>query len=218
MKTDTQLQRDVIDELRWDAAARGAEIGVAAKEGVVTLSGQVPTYMQKYSAVKAAEKVIGVTVVADDIEVKFSSDVRRSDTEIAHAASEALRSDIQVPDAVVKARVDNGWITLDGETEWNYQRASAERAVRNLAGVKGVTNLIAIKPKLPSTAEVSRKIKDAIRRAAESDADHIIVDAIDGQVTLRGKVRTWSERKDAENAAWSAPGVREVVDHITIGI
>jgi osmotically-inducible protein OsmY len=218
MKTDTQIQGDVIDELRWDASTRSMEIGVAAKNGVVTLSGAASNYAQKHAAVKAAERVVGVAAVADDIEVKFGPSALRSDTDVAHATAEALQRDTQVPANAVKARVDNGWVTLDGETEWNYQRSSAERAVRNLWGVKGVTNLIRIKPTVPSTAEVSRMIKAAIQRSAESDADRIIVDALDGRITLRGKVRTWSERQDAERAAWSAPGVREVVDQITIGL
>jgi osmotically-inducible protein OsmY len=218
MKTDTQIQGDVIDELRWDASTRSMEIGVAAKNGVVTLSGAASNYAQKHAAVKAAERVVGVAAVADDIEVKFGPSALRSDTDVAHATAEALQRDTQVPANAVKARVDNGWVTLDGETEWNYQRSSAERAVRNLWGVKGVTNLIRIKPTVPSTAEVSRMIKAAIQRSAESDADRIIVDALDGRITLLGKVRTWSERQDAERAAWSAPGVREVVDQITIGL
>jgi osmotically-inducible protein OsmY len=218
MKTDTQLHRDVLDELRWEPVTRSLELGVAARDGVVTLTGRVSSFSQKYSAVKAAERVAGVKAVADDIEVRLPSNLVRSDTDIAHAAADALRANIEIPAGKIKARVDEGWISLDGESEWQYQRSAAERAVRNLPGVRGVTNLIKLKPTAASPAEVEVKIKAAMRRAAEEDADRITVEAMDGRVTLRGKVRTWAERNDAERAAWSAPGVREVVDQIVIGL
>jgi osmotically-inducible protein OsmY len=185
---------------------------------VVTLSGQVPSYAMKYTSVKAAERVLGVKAVANDIEVRLAKDLKRTDSDIAHAAVNALAWNVEIPENKVKVRVDEGWITLDGELEWQYQRNAVERAVRTLSGVKGVTNLILVKPSAPSPSEVGKNIRDALRRSAEQDADKITVDASNGRITLHGKVRTWVERQDAERAAWSAPGVREVVDQITVGV
>jgi osmotically-inducible protein OsmY len=216
MKTDSQLQRDVQDELSWEPSIREAEIGVVAKDGVVTIAGYVDTFAEKYMAERAAERVSGVKAIADDLKVKLPTGFQRPDTEIAHAVVNALRADIQVPDDKIKARVEGGWITLEGDVEWQYQKSAAERAVRYLRGVVGVTNRIALKPKRASTFEVSHKIKDALRRNAEIDADHIIVEATEGRVTLRGTVRSYAERQDAERAAWGAPGVTNVEDRISI--
>lgn len=216
MKTDTQLQRDVQAELSWEPSVRDAEIGVAAKDGVVTLSGYVDTFAEKYLAERAAERVSGVKAIADDLKVKLPTAFQRPDTEIAHAVVNALRSDIQVPDDKVKAKVEDGWVTLEGDVEWQYQKNAAERAVRYLRGVVGVSNHIMLKPKRVSTVEVSTKIREALRRNAELDAERIIVEAADGQVTLKGWVRSYAERQDAERAAWAAPGVTRVDDKISI--
>lgn len=216
MKTDTQLQRDVQAELAWEPSVHEAEIGVAAKDGVVTLSGYVHSFAEKYIAERAAERVSGVRAIAEDLTVKLPTRFERTDTTIAHDVVNALCTDIQVPDDRIKARVENGWITLDGDVEWQYQKSAAERAVRYLAGVIGVSNRITIQPKRVSTFEVSNKIKDALRRNAEVDADHIVVEAADGRVTLKGTVRSYAERLDAERAAWAAPGVRSVEDKIAI--
>jgi osmotically-inducible protein OsmY len=218
MKIDTQLQRDVLDELKWEPSVRDAEIGVAAKDGVVTLSGTVQSFADKYAALKAAERVMGVQAVADDLMVKLPTSLVRSDTDVAHALVESLRWDVQVPDDRIKARVEDGWVTLEGDVEWRYQKDAAERAVRYLAGVKGVTNLIFVKPKKASPYEVSGKIKEALKRSAEVDADRIAVEATDGRITLRGTVRSWAERQDAERAAWAAPGVTLVDDKLAIRI
>lgn len=215
-KTDAQLQRDVIDELKWDPTVGGAEIGVAAKDGVVTLSGQVDSYAKKYAVERAAERVVGVKAIAEDLTVKVPSSFLRSDTEIAHAVVNALKWDIEVPDERIKSKVENGWIWLEGDVEWQYQKTSAERAVRYLTGVRGVSNLIAVKPKKVSTFEVNHKIKDALKRSAEMDANRITVTAADGEVTLKGTVRSFAERVDAERAAWAAPGVTKVRDEILI--
>lgn len=216
MKTDLQLQKDVLDELKFEPSIREAEIGVAVKGGVVTLTGFVDSYAEKFSAERVAERLSGVKAVADDIKVKLPGSYQRSDTDIAHAAVNALRWDIQVPDDRIKATIEDGWIALDGEVEWQYQKWAAEGAVRNLTGVKGVTNLIAVKPKKASTYEVGQKIKDSLRRHAERDADKITIEAKDGRVTLRGTVSSFAERQDAERAAWQAAGVTKVDDFIAV--
>ncbi len=216
MKTDLQLQRDVLDELKFEPSIREAEIGIAAKDGVVTLTGFVDSYVEKFSAERTAERVSGVKAVADEIKVKLPGLHQRSDTDIAHTVVSALRLDIQVPDDRLKAAVDDGWIDLEGQVEWQYQKRAAERAVRNLTGVKGVTNLITVKPKNVSTYEVGQKIKDSLRRHAERDADKITIEAKDGRVTLRGTVSSFAERQDAERAAWQAPGVTNVDDMIAV--
>ncbi|HUF26971.1 MAG TPA: BON domain-containing protein [Gemmatimonadaceae bacterium] len=218
MKSDNQIHRDVLEELRWDPTTSIAEIAVAAKDGVVTLSGRISSFAQKAAALRAAERVAGVKAVADDLEVKLPSSLERGDTEIAHQVVEALRWDVEVPTDRVKAKVSSGWITLEGEVEWQFERSAAERAVRYLTGVKGVTNLLVVQPKGVSTFEVGQKIRDALRRSAERNAERIVVEAADGYVTLKGRVRSWAERQDAERAAWSAPGVREVKDDIMIGL
>ena len=217
-KTDAQILADVQDELRWDASIRDAEVGVAVKDHVVTLSGYVDSYAEKFAAIRAAERVSGVAAVADDLEVKLPQALVRPDTEIAHAAVNALRWDIQVPHDKIRVEVSDGWVTLEGQVEWQYQKWAAERAVQYLKGVKGVSNLVTLKPKGASPKVVSEKIKSALRRNAELDAEHITVEALDGKVTLKGTVRSWTERQDAELAAWSAPGVREVDDRLMVGI
>lgn len=217
MKTDLRLQQDVQDELRWEPSIKDAEIGVAVKDGVVTLSGYVNTYAQKFAAERAAERVSGIRALAEDLAVKLPGSFARSDTEIAHAAVTGLRWDIEVPDDQIKVLVENGWITLEGSVDWYFQKAAAERAVRYLTGVKGLTNMINVKPKVSAT-EVKTKIESALRRSAAVDAAKIRVETMDGTVTLRGTVRTWTERQDAERAAWAAPGVTLVKDELVVGI
>lgn len=218
MKTDSQLHRDVIEQLHWEPSIREAEIGTSVKDGVVTLSGYVDSFAEKWAAVRAVERLSGVRAAVDNLEVKLPSAHVRTDVDIAHAVVSALTWDIQVPNAKIKSTVRDGWLTLEGEVEWEFQRRAAERAVRNITGVKGVSNLIAVKPEHVSPYDVSAKIKETLRRSAEFDADRITVEAHDGTVTLNGTVRSYAERRDAERAAWSAPGVTKVDDYIAVTI
>lgn len=217
MKSDSQLQRDVTEELHWDPQVGRTEVGIAVRDGVVTLTGTVNTYAQKLAAERAAERVSGVKAIADDLAVKLPGFGKRSDTEIAHAAVNALTWDTEVPEEKITVKVDNGWITLDGLVPYRYQSEAAERAVRYLIGVKGVTNLMKVEP-APSVSEVKTKIEDAFKRSAEIDSGHVTVEASDGKVTLKGTVRSWTERRDAERAAWSAPGVKQVDDRIVVSV
>jgi osmotically-inducible protein OsmY len=178
----------------------------------------VSSFPKKLDAERAAERVRGVKAVAMDINVKLPGSFRHTDTEVAHAAIEALKWDIDVPDEKIKMRVEDGRILLEGEVEWQYQRAAAERAVRYLSGVKGVSNLISVKMNKVSPYDVSKKIRDAFKRSAEIDSSKISVESLDGKVTLKGNVRSWAERRDAESAAWSAPGVTQVDDRLTVAI
>ena len=217
IKTDAQLQRDIIDELRWDPSVGAAEIGVAAKNGVVTLSGQVDSFAKKYAAVRAAERVAGVRAIAEELKVVLPGSFKRTDTDLAHVVASTLKWDVQVPDEKVKARVEDGWVWLEGEVDWQYQSGAAERAIRNLTGVKGVTNLLQIR-KRASIPDVKQHIESALKRHAELDAKKISIEASDGRVTLKGKVRSWTERQDAELAAWSAPGVTNVDDELLVEV
>jgi len=215
MRTDLDLMRDVTDELKYEPSLDEKEIGVGVKDGVVTLTGKVPSYAQKFAAERAVERVAGVRALADEVEVKLPSVKTRSDTDIALAAANALQWDTEVPDDKVKVKVVNGWVTLEGHVEWYFQKAAAERVVRFLTGVKGVTNLVSLTPKVSPT-DVMKKIEDAIKRSAELDAKRITVEAQGGKVTLRGTVRSWSEREEAERAAWAVSGVTAVEDRIAI--
>ena len=215
MKTDTELQTDVLAELKWEPAVNAAHIGVSATQGVVTLSGHVLSYAEKYSAERATERVYGVKAVANELDVKLAGGSKRTDEDIATACVSALKVNYSVPDEKIKSVIRNGWVTLDGEVEWQYQRNAAESSVRNLTGVVGVTNNLAVKPQV-SSSDVKGKIEAAFQRSAVIDARRIGVEVRDGKVILHGSVQSSAERHQAQQAAWAAPGVSAVQNDITV--
>jgi len=217
IRSDEQIQQDVLDELKWDARVQPNEIGVAVKDGVVTLTGWVDNYTKKWIAERAAHRVRGVMAVANDIEVRLLSVAERTDADIAAAVTRALEWDSLVPVEKVEVTVSKGWVTLRGEVQWEFEREAAERVVRRLSGVRGVTNVITVRPRVAASPEdLKRKIADALVRSVETDAQGITVDVDGSKVTLRGKVRTWMEKREAERIAWSSPGITWVDNRIDI--
>jgi len=214
MKDDRQLQRDVEQELGWEPSVHAEQIGVSVKDGVVELSGQVSSYYEKRAAERAALRVSAVKGIASEIRVELPSSSIRTNEDIARAAMDQLTWNTSVPDTV-KVKVDDGWVTLQGNVEWQYQKEEAERSVRSLLGVKGVTNDIALRPQVRA-GDVKVKIAEALKRNAQIDANHITVTTSDGTVTLSGNVRSWAERQEAESAAFAAPGVTKVDNRVTI--
>ena len=211
--TDQEIQTDVMAELRWDPSVPATEIGVVVKDGVVTLTGTVDTYMKKWRAEEVAHRVNGVIAVANDIQVRSIGE--RTDSDIAAAALHALSWNSTIPQGKVHVTVDKGWITLKGDVEWQYQRQEAERVVRRLLGVKGVSNLIAVKP-AATPSDLKRKIEDALVRNAQVDAERITVEVQGSKAVLKGKVRSWAEREEAERVAWLAPGITSVDNQIIL--
>lgn len=215
MKADSEIEQDVKAELEWDPDLDATDIAVKVKSGVVELSGFVRSYTDRYEGEIAAKRVAGVVGVANDVEVRLPSIDERPDPDIARDAVAAMRSQLPISSESIKVLVRSGWVTLEGEVEWQYQRQTAETAVRRIKGVKGVSNTILLKPHV-EPEQVRRKIMEALRRSAQLDASRITVESTGGDVVLKGTVRSWIERDEAERAAWAAPGVTNVDDHLVI--
>jgi osmotically-inducible protein OsmY len=215
MKSDIQIKKDVMEELNWEPFLNATEIGVAVNDGIVTLSGQVDSLSKKLAAERAAKKVAGVKAIAEDIHVGISPSYSKTDTEIAETVANALKWHAAVQEEKIKIKVENAVVRLEGEVEWEYQRHNAKTAIENLSGVAGVINLITLKPKV-TAAEIQQKISSALHRSATIDAGKISA-AIEGnKVILKGKVRSFSEKEDAESAVWAAPGVLTVESKLEV--
>ena len=215
MKTDSQLQQDVMAELKWEPAVHAEQIGVEVKDGIVTLAGHVDSYPAKWNAERAAQRVAGVKALAVEIDVKFSGSTKHTDADIARTAENVLLWTTYLPKDSVKIMVEDGWVTLSGQVQWGFQRATATAAVRYLMGVKGVSDQITIKPGVTASA-VKSDIEAALKRRATNEANGIKVAVNSSEVTLTGKVPTWAERDAAGSAAWGTSGVSNVIDNIAI--
>lgn len=215
MKTDRQLQKDVAAEMTWDPFVEGTSVGVEVKEGIVTLSGHVESYAQKWAAERAAERVVGVRGLAVELDVILPGSSKRTDSDIARAATSALDWSASVPLGAIKVKVEDGWVTLSGEVEWAYVLIAASNCVRTLVGVKGVIDNIELRPRV-EPRDVKNKIEAALQRRAHFDTKGITVGVEEGTVTLSGVVDSWAERETVEHAAWNAPGVHKVVDNLVI--
>ena len=215
MKSDSEIERDVRDELKWDPDLDASDIAVSVKDGVVTLAGFTKSYTDRLEAELAAKRIAGVRAVANDIEVRLPAIDQRPDPDIARDAVSALKAELPISHDRIKVIVKDGWVTLEGAVEWQYQKTTAENAVRKVKGVKGVTNVVTVKPKV-QPSDLQRKIMEAFKRNAEVDANRITVEANGSEVILKGTVRSWIEREEAERVAWSAPGVTKVEDRIVV--
>ncbi|AEB42617.1 MULTISPECIES: BON domain-containing protein [Micromonospora] len=216
-RTDEQLQRDVLAEMHWDARVHPNEIGVSAKDGVVTLTGWVDSYVKKWAAEEAAHRVRGVKAVANDLEVRLPTAAERTDADLAAAATRALEWDALVPSQNIHVTVTKGWVTLSGEVEWEFQRRSAKRAVRRLSGVRGVTNQISLRPRVKVDVAAARdRIEEALIRAVDTPGERLSVTIEGDKVVLTGVVRSWREREEAARVAWSTPGVMSVENRIVV--
>ena len=214
-KSDTEIKSDVLSELAFEPSVNVTDIGVLVKDGAVTLNGYARSYGEKWNAVRAAKRVGGVTAIADDIEVKLPESLRRTDGDIAAAAVNQINCSTSIPKGTVGITVRDGWITLEGQLEWWYQKNDAQYAIQHLWGVTGVSNLITIKPKLKPSA-VDSAIERAFDRNAFLDAERIEVKTSGGKVTLSGKVRNYAEREEAERVAWAVPGVSTVDNQLNV--
>jgi osmotically-inducible protein OsmY len=215
MKTDMQLKKDIEAELEWDPAVHASKVGVAVTNGVVTLTGHLDTYAEKHAIERAMREVEGVRGVALEFDVKLDPGHHRSDSEIVAAAEKSLLWHVLIPAEKIQVIAEMGWITLKGEVDWDYQRSEAEKVVRSLKGVVGISNAITLKNRV-MPADVSQRIHDALTRHADTEAKGIVVSTSGGEVTLRGHVTSWWERAKAYRAAWSAPGVTSVVNELKV--
>jgi osmotically-inducible protein OsmY len=215
MKTDSELQKDVLEELKWDPQVEHTQIGVTTKNGIVTLTGFVPNYSQKMAAEKATRRVFGVKAIAEEIEVRFPTDPRTTDAQVAQRILDIFKWDVSIPDDKFAVKVEHGLVTLTGKAAWNFQKVAAGKAAGRVLGVKAVTNLIDVDAR-PSTYDVRERIMSAFKRSSAIDASAIKVSVQDGTVRLSGRVHGWNERKVAENAAWAASGVTKVEDDIVL--
>ncbi len=215
MTEDESLRSQVVKELEWDPKVDAARIGVAAKDGVVTLTGEVGSYAEKVAAEEATRRVGGVRGLAREIEVRLAHEPHRSDTDITERALRIIEWDVSLPKDRIAVETSHGWVTLRGEVDWHYQRAAAEDAVRKLSGVRGITNTLIIRP-ATKTGDVRSRIEEAFRRHAALEAGHIVVETVGDRVVLNGRVETWHERELAEDAAWNASGVTAVENRIKI--
>jgi osmotically-inducible protein OsmY len=216
-RSDNDIQRDILAELQWEPSLREDDIAVAVRDGVVTLAGFVDSYVDKWKAERVVSKVRGVKAIANDIEVKLPASSQKADPDIARAAVSALQWNVAVPADRIQVKLDKAWVTLEGTVDHYYQRDAAERAIRYLTGVRGVTNLITVKPQaLPS--DVKERIKEALQRTAQLDAERITVEVQGSKAILRGTVRSYAEMKEAERAALNAPGITEVENRLTVDL
>ena len=215
MRTDMEIQQDVVAELKWDPSLRDDDVAVSVRDGVVTLAGFVDSYSDKWRAERVASKVKGVRGIANDLEVRLPARASRTDPEIARAAVDALKWNINVPDDRITVKVSNGWVTLEGDVDWYFQKEAAERAVRDITGVKGVTNLVALRSRTSPT-DLKERIREALQRAALFDADRITVEVQGTKAVLRGTVRSYAEMVEAERAVRNAPGITEVENRLTV--
>jgi osmotically-inducible protein OsmY len=217
MLNNLELQKKVLEAMDWEPSLDATRIGIAASGGVVTLTGQVPSYADRLAAERVVKRIVGVKGLANDLDVRLPGDARRTDTDLATAAVKALEWDVQVPHQLVKPRVADGWITLEGQVEWQFQREAAEQAVRHLLGVRGVSNQITLSAKVTPT-DLKNRIEAALKRNAELEARKIRVETKGGTVVLDGFVHSWSERDEAERAVWAAPGVMVVEDRLAVTV
>lgn len=212
---DSQIRSRVLAELDWDPSIDASDVGVAVKDGVVTLTGSIPSYWQEKEVERVVKRVAGVRAVAEELTIKLPGTSERSDADIAQSVLSGLRFNVAVPTNRIQVTVEKGWVTLEGDVEWQYQKAAAESGINYLMGVKGVTNNIEIKPRV-SSADVKSKIEAAFERLGHLDANQITIESRDGKVMLRGSVHSWDEREQAEQAAWAAPGVTMVENHVLV--